>query len=252
MRHWIAAALLLLTAWTMRPALAQSVDVELVLLADASGSIDQAELLFQRQGYAQALLSPEVLAAIGDGLDGRIALTYVEWAAAESQDVVVPWTVIDGIDSARSFGEALMRAPRRAFGRNAIGSAIAKAQALIETDGPEGFRKVIDISADSARSWSGVPLPEARANATAAGIVVNGLAILCPDVDCSGRPAAGDLEAAFADRIIAGPGAFVVTAADRASFADAVRKKLVLEIADRRGVDGVRYAASASSMHHAD
>ena len=123
------AYLLALLAFPALPAQAQSpVDLELVLLADASGSIDQAEIRLQREGYAQALMSEEIQSAIAQGVDGRIAVTYVEWGTAMAQDVVVPWTVIDGPASAAHFAQALRAAPRRAFGRNAIGSAIAKGQ----------------------------------------------------------------------------------------------------------------------------
>lgn len=208
---------------------AQSVDLELVLLADASGSIDNAEIRFQRQGYATAITHPEVLGAIAQGYDQRIAITYVEWGMASSQEVVVPWTIVDGPDSAAAFADALLEAPRRAFGRNAIGEALAFGQALIESNEVEGYRKVIDLSGDSANSWSGLSIAEARASALAADIVINGLAILCRH--CSGRPVRYDLEAAFAERIIGGPGSFVISATGDEHFADAVRKKLVLEIA---------------------
>jgi len=68
------------------------VDLELVLLADASGSIDQGEIEFQRRGYAEAIADPAVLSAIAKGAHQKIAVTYVEWASAFSQDVVVPWS----------------------------------------------------------------------------------------------------------------------------------------------------------------
>ncbi len=216
------------------PARAERVDLELVLLADATGSIDQAELVFQRQGYADAVRSPEVLSAIASGFDGRIAVTYVEWAAAGSQDVVVPWMVIDGAASAEAFAERLLAAPRGAFGRNAIGSALAFGVELLETNRFEGFRRVIDLSADSANNWGGLSIEEGRGRAAAADVVVNGLAVLCRAADCSGRPVRYDLERTFEERLVTGPGAFVVTADDGPSFADAVRKKLVLEIAGRR------------------
>jgi len=106
----------------------------------------------------------------------------------------------------------------------------------------DGFRRVIDISADSANSWGGLPIAEGRARAAAADVVVNGLAVLCRAADCSGRPIRYDLERSFAERIVTGPGAFVVTADDAASFAAAVRRKLVLEIADIRDARAVRYA----------
>ena len=208
----------------------EAVDLELVLLADASQSIDDREIAFQRQGYAAAITHPQVLNAIASGFSGRIAVTYVEWGTTGSQEVVVPWTIVDGTASAEAFAAELVAKPRMAFGRNAIGAAIQAAQSLIETNAIDGHRRVIGLSADSANSYSGPPIETARDEAVAAGITINGLAVLCRI--CSGRPAFYDLEAAFASRIIGGPGSFVVTADGKTSFAEAVRRKLVLEIAD--------------------
>jgi hypothetical protein len=223
--------LLLLLPWTAAAAQAADVDLELVLLADSSGSIDDKEIAFQRQGYADALVSGDVLGAIAGGAHQRIAVTYVEWGDYLSQDVVVPWRVIDGEASAQAFAGELLAAPRRAHGRNAIGQALMFGKALIETNDHDGYRKVIDLSADSANSWNGVPLPEARARVVEAGITINGLAILCRF--CNGRPVSYDLQQAFHDTIIGGPESFVVTADDMQRFALAVRRKLVLEIAGR-------------------
>ena len=208
---------------------AEEVDLELVLLADATGSIDDAEILFQREGYAKAIADPAVISAIRRTLTGRIAITYVEWGDFTSQDVVVDWTIIDGKASADAFANALLEPPRRAFGRNAIGAALLFGKDLIEKNSLTGLRRVIDISADSANNWNGPDIETARQEVLAADIVINGLAVLCRY--CSGRPVSYDLEAAFADRIIAGPGSFVITADNPATFADAVRRKLVLEIA---------------------
>jgi len=212
-------------------AAAEEVDLELVLLADATGSIDEAEIRLQREGYAAALTDPEVLWAIRNGgALGRVAVTYVEWANAASQDVVVDWTVIDDEADARDFGAALLAAPRRAYGSNAIGAALIAGLALIEGNGYQAGRRVIDLSADSAWNGDGPSIAVARDMVLGADVVINGLAILCRG-DCSGRPRAGDLEAEFTDRLIGGPGAFVVTAEDGPSFARAVRRKLILEIA---------------------
>jgi Protein of unknown function (DUF1194) len=245
MLRWVGATALALGACAADAvdgrAQAQSVDLELVLLADASGSIDDAEIHFQRQGYASAITHPMVLDAILQGYDQRIAVTYVEWGGVSSQEVVVPWTIIDGPASAVAFAEALMATPRRAFGRNAIGEAIAVAQTLIERNPLDGHRKVIDLSADSANNWGGLSIAEARAQALAADIVINGLAILCRA--CSGRPNRYDLERAFAETIIGGPASFVVTADDDERFAEAVRKKLLLEIA------GISPADASPGIH---
>jgi hypothetical protein len=235
----ILAVLFVLPVLAAAAAAAAEVDLELVLLADASRSIDDAEIRFQRQGYAAAITDRAVLAAIAQGFRQQIALTYVEWGDSSSQEVVVPWTIIDGPDSAAGFAQALLDTPRRGSGPNAIGSALATAQALIEANDIDSFRRVIDFSGDSAYSWGGVPIEAACQAALSRGITINGLAILCRHDDCSGRPVSYDLEAAFAQLIVGGPGSFVVTADGRASFTDAVRKKLFLEIAGRPDDGGV-------------
>jgi hypothetical protein len=216
------------------------VDVEIVFLADSSGSIDDGESAFQRGGHAAALAHPEVIGAIRKGILGRVAVAYVEWGNAASQDVVVSWTVIDGEASAKAFGAALMAAPRRAYGYNAIGSALEAGRRMIMENRIEGMRRVIDLSGDSANSWDGISIAQGRAAAIADGIVINGLPILCRERDCGGRPVAYDLEKAFEDRIIGGPGAFVVTAESRDAFEFAVRRKLILEIAGRVPAPGER------------
>jgi len=207
----------------------ERVDLELVLLQDASGSIDDSEIRFQREGYAEAITHPDVLAAIRQGFDGRIAVTYVEWGNQHSQEVVVPWTVIDGDESASAFAETLLDAPRLAFGRNSIGAALMTGIELIESNDYSAVRRVIDLSGDSANNWGGPTIAEGRRAAVERDIAINGLALLCRH--CSGRPNLYDLEEAYAERLIAGPASFVVTAEGADSFAEAVRRKLVLEIA---------------------
>ncbi len=226
----VGALFIWITVAVTPAAAGEAVDIELVLLVDASRSIDDGELRFQREGYAVAITHPDVLAAISHGYLRRIAVTFVEWADEASQDVVVPWTVIDGEDSARRFAKAMLAAPRQGFGPNAIGPALAAGHALILGNDIDGTRRVIDFSGDSSWAGGGIPVELSRQAAIDAGIVINGLAILCRHCE-SGRPADTDLEGAFAATIIGGPGSFVITADGGASFAKAVRRKLVLEIA---------------------
>ena len=162
------------------------VDVELVFLADASNSIDDAEIKFQRSGYANAVTHLDVLNAISKGDLGKIAVTFIEWGDDYSQDVVVPWTIVKDLASAKKFAADLLAAPRKAYGSNAIGQAIATAQYQIEQNNIKGHRKVIDLSGDSANNWNGIPIESARQRAVAAGITINGLAILCRADNCSG------------------------------------------------------------------
>jgi hypothetical protein len=225
MRIALALALLPLSA------LAEEVDVELVLLADTTGSIDGDERRFQRQGYAAAITDPRVVTAIESTLTGRIAVTYVEWAGPDDQVPLVPWTIIDGPESAAAFAAALdPEMPRLAYGPNAIGAAIAAGHRMIDDNAIDGLRRVIDFSGDSANNRDGPPVEPARAAALAAGITINGLAVLCRG--CSGpADGSGDLVGRFSREIIGGPGAFVIAADDTTTFADAVRRKLILEIA---------------------
>lgn len=199
-------------------------DLELVLLADASGSIDQDELLFQRLSYATAITDPAVVAAIKNTLYGSIAVTYVEWA--QNQSVVVPWTVIADMDSAVRFAEALVGPPRQAFGRNAIGSALLFGMEAIESNDIRGFRRVIDFSGDTLGNSYGPPITEARDQVVANNITINALPILR-----DGRASAMDLPRLYEENIIGGPMAFVMPAGEGTEFTDAVRRKLILEIA---------------------
>jgi hypothetical protein len=211
-------ALLLFTA----PLHAQEVDLELVLLADASGSITQSEIDFQRESTATAITDPAVLEAIGNTLTGSIAVTYVEWAA--NQATVVDWTVIDSPETAEAFAAALLGPPRLASGRNAIGNALLEGKRVIETNEIQSLRKVIDFSGDSTGNFSGVSIEAARQEVVAAGIVINGLPILDGGPDDT-------LLQEYEARIIGGPGAFAIPALGRDDFVSALRRKLILEIA---------------------
>ena len=231
MRHFIFSLFL------AQPVIAQQVetDLELVLLADASGSIDADELAFQRQSYAAAITDPAVVAAIQNTLYGSIAVTYVEWAT--NQAVVVDWTIIADMESATGFAEALIGPPRQAGGRNAIGSALLFGMAQIEGNDIRGARRVIDFSGDSMGNTFGPPITTARDEVVANGITINALPILR-----NGNYFGGDLVTAYENNIIGGPAAFVIAAQSGPEFTDAIRRKLILEIAGT--VPGTRFASA--------
>lgn len=222
------------------PASATEVDVELVLLADTTGSIDHTELRFQRQGYAEAITDPRVLTAIRNTLTGQVAVIYVEFGDADSQAVVVPWTLIDGPEAAAAFAAALGPPPRLAYGRNGFGAALLKGKELIETSPYRGLRRVIDFSADSTWNRTGISVAAARAQVLEAGITINGLAVLC--LMCSASMGGSDLVAEFERTIIGGPGAFVIGAETADQFTEAVRRKLILEISGLTPADAGRLA----------
>lgn len=215
-----------------RPGRAQRlipVDVLLALAADGSGSIDNDELKLQREGYGQALASPEVLSVIAKGINGAIAVVYVEWGGPASQHVIVDWTVIGDAASAGAFAAALIARPRAARGYNSISAAIDFCVNLMETGPYRGLKRVIDVSGDGP-NIGGRAVEAARDDAVARGITVNALAILRPGGQVPAR-IGQPLPDYYRDAVIGGPGAFVEVADENRSFADAVRRKIVTEIA---------------------
>jgi hypothetical protein len=206
-----------------------TVDVELVLAVDISYSMDADELSLQREGYAKALTSSEFLNALRQGIHGKVAITYFEWAGASEQRVVVPWRVVDGPESAGSVANEIMAAPIRRAARTSISGALLFGAALFETSGQRGIRRVIDVSGDGANN-SGQIVTVARDEVVSKGITINGLPVMLK------RPSYSTmdielLDEYYEDCVIGGPSAFVVPVKDRDRFVEAIRTKLVLEIA---------------------
>jgi hypothetical protein len=203
----------------------------LVLAVDVSRSIDADEATLQRHGYANALTDARILGAIRRGRLGRIAATYVEWAEVQTRQVVVGWTVIDDETSARAFASKITEAiPTLGF-YTSISGAIEFAIPMFDDNGFEGRRRVIDISGDGANN-NGRLVTIARDQAIAAGITINGLPIINDRPSPGGWPPTANLDLYFQDCVIGGSSAFIVVAESFAAFASAIRRKLIIEIAD--------------------
>ena len=205
------------------------VDVELVLAVDVSYSMDMDELAIQREGYAQAIISKEFLSALKTGPTGKIAVTYFEWAASSDQKLIIPWRVIDGPESADAVAAEIMRTPIRRASRTSISGAIYFAMPLFEANTYAGLRRVIDISGDGPNN-NGSPVTMARDEALAKGIVINGLPIMAKELSYSTMDIE-HLDWYYEDCVIGGPGAFVVSIKERDKFKEAIRTKLVMEVA---------------------
>jgi hypothetical protein len=208
-----------------------SVDVELILAVDVSYSMDMDELAIQREGYAQALVSKEFLQALKTGPNGKIAVTYFEWAASSDQKIIIPWRVIDGPETADAVANEIMRTPIRRASRTSISGAINFAMPLFDENPYRGLRRVIDISGDGPNN-NGPPVVPARDAALEKGIVINGLPIMVKEPSYSTMDI-DNLDFYYEDCVIGGPGSFVVTIKDREKFKEAIRTKLLLEVADR-------------------
>ncbi|MBR0822814.1 DUF1194 domain-containing protein [Bradyrhizobium liaoningense] len=206
-----------------------SVDVELVLAVDVSYSMDPGELLLQREGYAEAIVSNEFLQALKAGPNRRLALAYVEWSGLNDQKIIVPWRLIDSHESAAAVAAEIAKAPVRMGSRTSISGAINFALPLFDADPYRGLRRVIDVSGDGVNN-DGSPVTIARDAALARGITINGLPIMLEgrlpsqmDID--------DLDLYFEDCVIGGSGSFMVAIRSRDGFKEAIRTKLVLEVA---------------------
>src|SRR3954452_16945238 len=210
---------------------APSVDVELVLAVDVSYSMDMDELAIQREGYAQAIISKEFLQALKSLPNGKIAVTYFEWAASSDQKIIIPWRLIDGPETADAVASEIMKTPIRRASRTSISGAINFAMPLFDENPYRGLRRVIDISGDGPNN-NGAPVTVARDAAVEKGIIINGLPIMVKEPSYSTMDI-DNLDFYYEDCVIGGPGSFVVSIKDRDKFKEAIRAKLLLEVAGR-------------------
>src|SRR5712671_490079 len=219
-----AAAIITLLAWLAGIAVAhaETVDLLLVLAADVSRSIDDVEFNLQRKGYASAITDPRVLRAIAGGRNHAIAVTFIEWSGAADQNVVVDWTVVRDEEAAGGIAATILSAPRSFLGRTSISAAIDYALERIAVAPAEADKRIIDVSGDGTNN-SGRPVTEAR-----------GLAIINtqanPGYAFHTQPPGG-LPHYYEENVIGGPGAFLLQVENFDTFAEAITRKLVTEIA---------------------
>ena len=238
MRRFVVVPLVacVLPLLPIAPALAEDVDVALVLVTDVSRSIDDTEFKLEKDGYASAFSDPKVLEAIRGGPAGKIAVSYVEFASSFEVRTVLDWTVIKDRDSAGAFIQRLAAEPRSFWGRTAISAGIDQGVQLLAETGLNAARRVIDVCGDGTNN-AGREASDARDDAVKAGITINGLAII------NEHPVSwtfahvqppGGLANYYRENVTGGPGSFVLEVHDFASFGEAMTRKLVNEIAAGR------------------
>jgi len=229
----VVVACALGTGATSPAARAEAVDMLLVLAADVSRSIDDVEFNLQRRGYAAAMTDPEVVRAIVGGKHHAIAVTFVEWSGASDQNVVVDWTVIRDGEAADGVATAILAAPRSFLGRTSISAAIDFSMERLAAAPATGDKRIIDISGDGT-SNAGRAVTEARDDAIAAGVTINGLAIIntsaSPGYAFHTQPPGG-LPKYYEENVIGGPGAFMLHIENFDSFTEAITRKMMTEIA---------------------
>lgn len=204
------------------------VDVALVLAADCSGSIGNDELALQFRGYARAITSQVFIKAIRAGRHGRIALTFAGWSSDDQQDQIAPWMLIDSLPAAHRFASVLLNARSPVPGYTSISGAIDFSRRLLSACEYQPDRQVIDISGDGTNN-NGRPVTQARDEAVAAGMTINGLPIIRSEPD---------IVAYYVRNVIGGLGSFVTIVKDTTSFHTSVLEKFVAEIAALPGKAG--------------
>jgi hypothetical protein len=203
------------------------------------------ELEIQRRGYATALADHRVIEAITDGVYGRIAITYVEWAGDRTQRVVVPWTYIASRADAAAFVARLTQEIPRSARRTSISSGLAFSADLIAESGIHAMKRVIDVSGDGPNN-EGAPVRDVRDRIIAQGVVINGLPLMT-NSGFTTTYDVPDLDVYYRNCVIGGPGAFMFPVTDWEQFPEAVRRKLVLELAETSVVLPVMEVAASPS-----
>ena len=210
---------------------AVAVDVELVLAVDVSYSMDPDEQALQREGYITGITSSEFMQALRQGINGKVAITYFEWAGPFDQKIIVPWRLIDGPETAAAVAREIAGAPYRRASRTSISGALGFAKPLFDASGYRGIRRVIDVSGDGANN-AGPLLTPTRDDVLASGITINGLPIMLKRPNTLSMDIE-NLDVYYEDCVIGGPAAFVVPIHERDQFKTATRTKLLLEVAGR-------------------
>jgi hypothetical protein len=212
---------------------AAQADVALVMAVDVSSSVDEERFQLQRDGIARSLESQAVADAIAGGPHQTIELAIIEWS--EAQSVLLDWTIIRGPADIERVIHLLQAQQRPTVGwKTDIGGGIAKAVALLDSAPLAASRRIIDVSGDGQQNCGHISADQARSAALAGSITINGLPITSGD-----EP---DVDRWYEQHVVGGEGAFLIVANGHERFADAMRKKLALEIA---GLEPVSRLAAA-------
>jgi len=234
-----------LASLSLRPAHAQfAVDLELVLAVDASGSVDDGEFRMQLAGIAAAFRDREVVEAIARGYHGHIAVALLVWSDAHVPKDMGRWYVIRTVEDAEAFALRALHHPRQVRnGATGIGAGIAAGINMMQVNGLDGVRRVVDVSGDGVESpldtslhLGAMLLHNARPMAAKYDVIVNGLAITT-DVP--------NLDVWYENNVKMGPGSFVMRADGYEDFARAMRAKLLREIEQTAPVTLLREGEAA-------
>ena len=193
----------------------------LIIALDGSASVGFEEFNLIANGLGAGLRDPEVVAGLV-GARGGSLLALLLWSGADAHEVMIDWTRVETEDEVDAFAGAVEQVPRLVrAGETAIGEALLACEAMLSALPPSATRRIIDVAGDG-RSNAGTAPGPVRDRLAAAGVTINGLCVLHEEPD---------LLQSYSQEVIGGPGSFALACADFPGFADAMRRKLVREIA---------------------
>ena len=245
---WLRIVVAIITLVALRsPAAGElvGVDLQLVIAIDVSSSMNKSRRQVQREGYAHAIRSAEVLAAIKSGPHGRIAIACFGWASPDYQRVIVPWTIVETPADADAVAHAIEQEPLASEAGTSISAALLFSERLLRPAGIRADRRIIDVSGDGPNN-SGPLLRPTRVSVLAGGVTINGLAIALRTKEerTFGPFASTTIESYYRDCVIGGAGAFVIAVDDVDDFEPAMRTKLTTEITEMHPLtQGVAYVS---------
>lgn len=198
-------------------------ELELILAVDVSGSINRDEYRLQMRGLSDAFRSSDIIHLIAStSRKGGVYATVVQWSGQPHQTQIVPWAKLEDEATVLKFADAIDASPRTFLNYStAIGDALAFSRAMFAIRPTKCRRRVIDVSGDGPNN-EGSPVNNIRAQLIYEQVTINGLVVLGDEPD---------LGKYYRQNVAGGNGAFVITAQTFSDYPDAIRRKLLREIA---------------------
>jgi len=198
-----------------------------------SDSVTADRYILQHDGIARAFETPKLVEAIANA-PGGIEVLVLEWSDPDKIAVTVGWTRVANRASAAAFAAAVRATTRTSHGLTAIGAAMRAGAAAFDHMPEPAAHRVIDVSGDGMANFGPSPA-QVRDELVSQGITINGLAILTEEPW---------LAEYYSNNVIGGASSFCLVAENMDSFAEAMLKKLVQEVAGT----GPRYAARGRTL----
>ena len=207
---------------------AEAVDIAIVVSLDRSESIDRGEASAQISGLIHALRHPRFLAAVKSGVHGRIGLSVVTWSSFGRHDAILPWMQVgDAATAARAVAILALDFDRDIAAQHGtqtdVGFGIEIGREQLDRLPWPAAQRVINMVGDGISNIGRIAIVD-RDAALKQGITVNAL------ITAQGS-AIRVLTNYFRRNVIGGPTAFVQLTNGKDDFADAMLRKMLLEIA---------------------